>query len=259
MSEPTELSPDHKPIGPASSAKHRGKRGAGKGSRKALYGLLAVSLVGAVVSGALLVRPAPDEVPVESLVQSKVQQAVVPLEEALARVESQQAALEQRLAELDQHLERAEQRGQESAAGIAAAQVKLERLVPLEPRLSELSEALSRLDSELNLRVTAQNEQIQTLSERLEQGQRQQAAPRPAPARQAPRPVVPPSPPFQVTGAESRGGRPYVGVSPNGLSSLRNVHLLGVGDRQDGWELSAIRGSHAVFRHNGHSVDVQIP
>lgn len=256
MSEPTELSPDQKPIGPASSAKHRGKRGAGKGSRKALYGLLAVSLVCAVVSGALLVRPAPDEVPVESLVQSQIQQALLPLDESLARVESQQGALEQRLAELDQRLERAEQRVQESTDGISANQAQLEQL---EPRLASLAEELSRLDSELNLRITAQNEQIQTLSERLEQGQRQQAAPRPAPASQASRSAAPPSPPFQVTGVESRGGHPYVGVSPNGLSSLRDIRLLGVGDRQDGWELSAIRGSHAVFRHNGHSVDVQIP
>ncbi|WP_163559725.1 type II toxin-antitoxin system HicA family toxin [Halomonas sp. NO4] len=256
MSEPTELSPDHKPIGPASSAKHRGKRGAGKGGRKALYGLLAVSLVGAVVSGALLLRPAPDEVAAESLVQSQVQRAVVPLEEVLARVESQQATLEQRLTDLDQRLELAEQRVKESAAGIAAKQAQLEQL---EPRLAGLAEELSRLDSELNLRVTAQNEQIQTLSERLEQNQRQQAAPRPAPASQAPRSAAPPSPPFQVTGVESRGGHPYVGVSPNGLSSLRDIRLLGVGDRQDGWELSAIRGSHVVFRHNGHSVDVQIP
>ncbi|MFY0992309.1 hypothetical protein [Halomonas sp. C05BenzN] len=255
MREPTELSPNHKPTEP----QRRRKFGAGKGSRKALYGLLTVSLAGAVVSGALLLRPAPEEVPVESLVQSQVQQAVVPLEEALARVESQQTVLEQHLAELDQRLERAEQRGQENAADITAAQAQLEQLDPLEPRLSELAETLSRLDSELNLRITAQNEQIQTLSERLEQGQRQQAAPRPAPASQASRSAAPPSPPFQVTGVESRGGHPYVGVSPNGLSSLRDIRLLGVGDRQDGWELSAIRGSHAVFRHNGHSVDVQIP
>ncbi len=253
MSEPTELSPDHKPTEP----QRRPKRGAGKGGRKALYGLLAVSLAGAVVSGALLLRPAPEEVPVESLVQSQVQQAVVPLKETLARVASQQAALEQRLAELDQRLKRAEQRGQENAAGITAAQAQLEQQDPLEPRLSELAEGLSRLDSELNLRVTAQNEQIQTLEERLEQSR--QAASRPAPSRQAPRPAAPPSPPFQVTGVESRGGRPYVGVSPNGLSSLRDIRLLGVGDRQDGWELTRIRGTHAVFSRNGRSVDVQIP
>ncbi|MGM0925411.1 MAG: hypothetical protein ACQEXC_03075 [Pseudomonadota bacterium] len=249
MSETTELSPDHKPAEP----QHRPKRGAGKGSRKALYGLLAVSLAGAAVSGALLLRPVPDEVPMESLVQSQVQQALVPLEEALARVASQQAALEQRLAELDQRLERAERRGQENAAGITAAQAQLERLEQLEPRLSELAEGLGRLDSELNLRVTAQNEQIQTLEERLEQSR--QAAPRPAPARQAPRPAAP----FQVTGVESRGGRPYVGVSPNGMSSLRDIRLLGIGDRQDGWELTRIRGTHAVFSRNGRSVDVQIP
>jgi len=253
MSEPTELSPDHKPTEP----QHRRKRGAGKGGGKALYGLLAVSLAGAVVSGALLLKPAPGEVPMESLVQSQVQQAVVPLEEALARVASQQAALEQRLAELDQRLERAEQREQENAAAITAAQAQLEQRDPLEPRLAELSETLSHLDSELNLRVTAQNEQIQTLEERLEQSQ--QAASRPAPARQAPRPAAPPSPSFQVTGVESRGGRPYVGVSPNGQSSLRDVHLLGVGDRQDGWELTRIRGTHAVFSRHGRSVDVQIP
>lgn len=253
MSETTELSPDHKPAEP----QHRRKRGAGKGGRKTLYGLLAFSLAGAVVSGALLLRPVPEEVPMECLVQSQVQQAVVPLEEALARVESQQAALEQRLTELLQRFERAEQRGQENTAGITAAQAQLEQLDPLEPRLSELAEDLSRLDSELNLRVTAQNEQIQTLEERLEQSR--QAAPRPAPARQAPRPAAPPSPPFQVTGVESRGGRPYVGVSPNGLSSLRDIRLLGVGDRQDGWELTRIRGTHAVFSRNGRSVDVQIP
>src|SRR5690625_154755 len=109
MSEPTELSPDNQPADHASSSKHRGKRGVAKGSRKTLYGLLAVSLAGAVVSGALLLRPAPEEVPMESLVQSQVQQVVMPLEESLARVESQQAALEQRLAELGQRLERAEQ------------------------------------------------------------------------------------------------------------------------------------------------------
>lgn len=253
MSEPTELSPDHKPTEP----QHRRKRGAGKGSRKTLYGLLAVSLAGAVVSGALLLRPAPEEVPVESLVQSQVQQAVVPLEEAIARVESQQAALEQHLAELDQRLERADQRGQENAAGITAAQAQLEQRDPLEPRLAELAEELSRLDSELNLRVTAQHVQIQTLEERLEQSR--QAASRPAPARQTPRPAAPPSPPFQVTGVESRGGRPYVGVSPNGLPSLRDIRLIGVGDRQDGWELRSIRSTHAVFSRNGRSVDVQIP
>ncbi|SDK69068.1 hypothetical protein [Billgrantia gudaonensis] len=257
MSEPTELSPDQKPIGPASSAKHRGKRGAGKGSRKALYGLLAVSLVGAVVSGALLVRPVPDEVPVESLVQSQIQQALRPLDESLSRVESKQGALEQRLTELDQRLERAEQREQENAAAITAVQAQLEQRDPLELRLAELAKALSHLDGELNLRVTAQNEQIQMLEERLEQSR--QAASRPAPARQAPRPAAPPSPPFQVTGVESRGGRPYVGVSPNGQSSLRDVHLLGVGDRQDGWELTRIRGTHAVFSRHGRSVDVQIP
>lgn len=253
MREPTELSPNHKPTEP----QRRRKFGAGKGSRKTLYGLLTVSLAGAVVSGALLLGPAPEEVPVESLVQSQVQQAVVPLEEALARVESQQTVLEQHLAELDQRLEQTEQRGEENAAGITAAQAQLERLEQLEPRLSELAETLSRLDSELNLRVTAQNEQIQTLEERLEQSR--QAAPRPAPARQAPRPAAPPSPPFQVTGVESRGGRPYVGVSPNGLSSLRDIRLLGVGDRQDGWELTSIRGTHAVFSRNGRSVDLQIP
>lgn len=252
MSEPTEMTTDHKPT----ESQRRRKRKAGKGSRKALYGLLAVSLAGAVVSGALLLRPVPDEVPMESLVHSQVQQVVVPLEETLARVESQQAGLEQRLTELDQRLERAEQRGQENASGITATQAQL---VQLEPRLSELAEDLSRLDRELNLRVTAQNEQIHALSERLEQGQRQQAAPRPEPVRQAPRPAVPPSPPFQVTGVESRGGRLYVGVSPNGLSSLRDIRLLGVGDRQDGWELTAIRGAHAVFSRNGRSVDVQIP
>ena len=253
MREPTELSPNHKPTEP----QRRRKFGAGKGSRKTLYGLLTVSLAGDVVSGALLLRPAPEEVPVESLVQSQVQQAVVPLEEALARVESQQTVLEQHLAELDQRLERAEQRGLENAADITAAQAQLEQRDPLEPRLAELSETLSHLDSELNLRVTAQNEQIQTLEKRLEQSR--QAAPRPAPARQAPRPAAPPSPPFQVTGVESRGGRPYVGVSPNGLSSLRDIRLLGVGDRQDGWELTSIRGTHAVFSRNGRSVDVQIP
>ena len=126
-----------------------------------------------------------------------------------------------------------------------------------EIQLAELAEELSRLDSELNLRVTAQHVQIQTLEERLEQSR--QAASRPAPARQTPRPAAPPSPPFQVTGVESRGGRPYVGVSPNGLSSLRDIRLLGVGDRQDGWELTSIRGTHAVFSRNGRSVDVQIP
>lgn len=257
MSEPTELSPDPKPMGSASSAKHRGKRGAGKGGRKSLYSLLAVSLAGAVVSGTLLLRPAPEEVPVASLVQSQLQQVLVPLEESLARAASRQAGLEQRLAELDQRLERTEQRGQENAAGITSTQAQLEQRDPLEPHLAELSEMLSHLDSELNLRVTAQNEQIQRLEERLEQSQ--QAASRPAPARQAPRPAAPPSPPFQVTGIESRGGRPYIGVSPNGLSSLRDIRLLGVGERQDGWELSSIRGSHAVFRHNGRSVDVPIP
>ncbi|KJZ06235.1 MULTISPECIES: hypothetical protein [unclassified Halomonas] len=250
MREPTELSPDQKQAEP----QHRRKRGAGKGGRKALYGLLAVSLAGAVVSGALLLRPVPEEVPMESLVQSQVQQAVMPLEETLARVESQQAALEQRLTKLDQRLERAEQRVQESASGITATQAQLEQL---EPRMAGLAEDLNRLDSGLNLRVTAQNEQILALEERLEQSR--QTAPRPAPARQTRRPVAPPSPRFQVTGAESRGGRPYVGVSPNGLSSLRDVHLLGVGDRQDGWELTAIRGTHAVFSRNGRSVDVQIP
>ncbi|MEQ5803592.1 hypothetical protein [Halomonas sp. H10-9-1] len=253
MREPTELSPDQKQAEP----QHRRKRGAGKGGRKALYGLLAVSLAGAVVSGALLLRPVPEEVPMESLVQSQVQQAVVPLEEALTRVASQQAALEQRLEELGQRLERAERRGEVNAAGITAAQAQLEQLDPLEPRLSELAKTLSRLDSELNLRVTAQNEQIQTLEERLEQSR--QAASRPAPARQTPRPAAPSSPPFQVSGIESRGGRPYVGVSPNGLSSLRDIRLLGVGDRQDGWELTRIRGTHAVFSRNGRSVDVQIP
>lgn len=257
MSEPTELTPDHKRMGSTSSEQHRGKRGTGKGSRKLLYGLLAVSLAGAVVSGVLLLRPAPEEVPIESLVQFQVQKAMVPLEEALARVESQQAALDQRLAELDQRLERAEQRGQKNAAGITAAQAQLEQRDPLEPRLSELAEGLSRLDSEINLRVAAQNEQIQTLKERLEQSR--QAASRPAPARPAPRPAAPPSPPFQVTGVESRGGRPYIGVSPNGLSSLRDIRLLGVGDRQDGWELTRIRGTHAVFSRNSRSVDVQIP
>ncbi|WP_416139108.1 hypothetical protein ACM26W_01455 [Halomonas sp. HK25] len=262
MSEPTERTPDHQPAGHASSSKHRGKPGAGKGSRKALYGLLAVSLAGALASGALLLKPAADEVPVETLVQSQMQQAVVPLQESLAQVESQQAALKQHLTELGQRLDRAEKRGQKNAAGITATQAQLEQLEQLdqlEPRLSELAEGLSRLDSVLNLRVTAQNEQIRTLSERLEQSQRQQPSPRPATAHQAPRPVAPPSPPFQVTGVESRGGRPYVGVSPNGMSSLRDIRLLGVGDRQDGWELSAIRGSHAVFRHSGRSVDVQIP
>lgn len=254
MSEPTGMAPDHKPTEPQ---RHR-KRGAAKGSSKALYGLLAVGLAGAVVAGALLVRPAADEVPMESLVQSQVQQAVMPLEETLARVESQQAALEQRLTKLDQRLERAEQRVQENASGITATRnTQQAQLEQLEPRLAGLSEDLNRLDSGLNLRVTAQNEQILALEERLEQSR--QEAPRPAPARQTRRPVAPPSPPFQVTGAESRGGRPYVGVSPNGLSSLRDVHLLGVGDRQDGWELTAIRGTHAVFSRNGRSVDVQIP
>ncbi|WP_027962004.1 hypothetical protein [Halomonas halodenitrificans] len=252
MSEPTELPPNHKSMEPP----HRDKRGAGKGSRKgsrkALYGLLAVSLAGAVVSGALLLRAAPDEVPVESLVQSQVQRAVVPLEEVLARVESQQATLEQRLTDLGQRLEQAEQRVKESAANQA-------QLKQIEPRFAGLAEELSRLDSELNLRVTAQNEQIQTLSERLEQSQRQQAEPRPTPARKMPRSAAPPSPPFQVTGVESRGGRLYVGVSPNGLSSLLDIRLLGIGDRQGGWELTRIRGSHAVFNRNGRAVDVQIP
>ena len=45
MSEPTELSPNHKPTEP----QRRRKFGAGKGSRKTLYGLLTVSLAGAVV------------------------------------------------------------------------------------------------------------------------------------------------------------------------------------------------------------------
>src|SRR5690554_7173251 len=139
MREPTELSPNHKPTEP----QRRRKFGAGKGSRKTLYGLLAVSLAGAVVSGALLLRPASEEVPMESLVQSQVQQAVVPLEESLARVESQQAALEQRLTELDQRLERAEQRGQENAAGITAAQAQLEQRDPLEFRLDRKSTRLN--------------------------------------------------------------------------------------------------------------------
>ena len=252
MSELTELPPNHKPTEP----QHRCKRVAGKGSRKALFSLLAVSLAGALVTGALLLRPTSDEVPVESLVQSQVQQAVVPLEESLARVASQKAALEQHLTELDQRLERAEQRMQKSASSITATQAQLELL---EPRLVELAEDLSRLDSELNLRVIAQNEQIQALNERLEQSRREQSAPRPTPTRQAPRPAAPPSPPFQLTGVESRGGRPYIGVSPNGMSSLRDIRLLGIGDSQDGWELTAIRSTHAVFNHNGRSVDVQIP
>lgn len=256
MSEPAQLSPDLEEQEARQMLSHERRRGR-KGSKVmpvAIVGLLSVGLAGGV--GAILMTPTDEEIPVTSLVQSSVGQALAPLEEGLARVEKLQNELEQRLVRIDERLEQAERFVADSDTAIGVNRTRLERIGP---RLAGLGEGLTRLDSELNLRVTAQNEQIQTLGERIEQSQRPEVAPRPAPARQARRPAAPPSPPFQLSGIESRGGRPYVGVFPKGVTRLRDIRLLGAGDRQDGWELAEIRRSEAVFTRNGQSVNVPLP
>ena len=79
---------------------------------------------------------------------------------------------------------------------------------------------------------------------------------RPAPVRSPSPPRVaapvnpqPVEPPFQVIGAELRGGERFLSILPSGGVAVAQLRLLGVGETEAGWSLEAIEGETAVFRH----------
>lgn len=230
------------------------------GSRKGIAvlaaGLLGASLAAVVASS--LLAASDDEARLQTQLQHRIDGSLQQVEAALGRLEARQTQDEARLQRLDNRLEATGTVVDASTTGLSEAQ---ERLHGVNDRLTELEKGLVQLDDGLHLRVTAQNERIEMLVAKLEAlAEARRTAPSPStPARRSARRATPSSPSFQVTGVESRGGRSYVGVSPKGASSLRDIKLLGIGDRQDGWEVAAIRGSHAVFVRNGRDVNVSIP
>nr|WP_298411648.1 hypothetical protein [uncultured Halomonas sp.] len=88
-----------------------------------------------------------------------------------------------------------------------------------------------------------------------DQDDKAEPKPKPKPTRR----YTPPSPPFSVSGVEMRGGQRYLAIMVGSAGHLRDMRLVGEGQRIAGWRLSAIHSHSAAFIVNGRTVVVRIP
>lgn len=66
-------------------------------------------------------------------------------------------------------------------------------------------------------------------------------------------------PPFQVIGADVRGGERFLSIAAPGTTSLANVRLLREGDSDSGWQVQSIEAHAALFLVNGKTQRVALP
>ncbi|AKK01066.1 hypothetical protein [Pseudomonas citrulli] len=71
---------------------------------------------------------------------------------------------------------------------------------------------------------------------------------------------VPLSPPFSVSGVESRGGERFLAVTPHDSRTLADVRLLHSGEQISTWRLKALEPTSVIFAVSGHpDQTVQVP
>lgn len=78
------------------------------------------------------------------------------------------------------------------------------------------------------------------------------------PARPAPKAKAS-EPPFQLLGAEQRGGHSFLSLLPAHQQGLKAVTLLRVGESLDHWQLTGLTQDTATFRVDGQVRDLPLP
>jgi hypothetical protein len=78
------------------------------------------------------------------------------------------------------------------------------------------------------------------------------------PARPAPK-AKESEPPFQLLGAEQRGGHSFLSLLPAHQQGLKAVTLLRVGESLDHWQLTGLTQDTATFRVDGQVRDLPLP
>ncbi|MCE8005313.1 hypothetical protein [Billgrantia ethanolica] len=135
-------------------------------------------------------------------------------------------------------------------------------------RIDALEEGVGRFMSQIEVRIEALSERLDTELEKTEaaveaakqeaeEARKAQAARQSSPVQSA----APPRPPFRISGVEHRGGRPYLSIATGSgpVNSLGQVRLLGEREAQGDWQLVSIGGVTAEFNYRGRSVTVPLP
>jgi hypothetical protein len=126
-------------------------------------------------------------------------------------------------------------------------------------RLAQLEEEMSgavRRDE-----LTTLHDRLNAIETRLAgiRQTRPAATPRPRPAQaepaKAPEVVVAP---FTVLGIDVRGGESFLSLAPLGTDSLREVHVLRVGETYGDWRLEKLDAAAAEFRVGERSIRLEL-
>lgn len=181
-----------------------------------------------------------------------------------------QSRLRQQLAQYDD-----QPRVYSLQADMATLTARLDALPPPERLVSPSELSAVREDLEVSLAAVAQQQEsyaqttdVLTLQQRTDRLEaqlhaltHQATAPREksrAPARPAPKAKVS-EPPFQLLGAEQRGGQTFLSLLPVHQQGLKAVTLLRVGESVDHWQLTDLTQHTATFRVDGQVRRLSLP
>ncbi|WP_353980884.1 hypothetical protein [Salinicola endophyticus] len=133
---------------------------------------------------------------------------------------------------------------------------KQQAVLDIPGQVEALSSRIQSLSDSTDVRFSAAQEKQQTLESQIEKVRKQRVSRKPTASRQKP---SPPSPTFDITGLEQRGGRPYLVVALGKSQRLSDLTLVGEGQAVGGWMLSSIDGRSAAFTVSGKTVVLPIP
>lgn len=163
---------------------------------------------------------------------------------------AQVAVLEGRLDDLAEHVELVRRQ----PAAVAQGRYDTEHQAVAQ-RLADIELALGKRLVASDLRPL--QDRLAKLEARRAQRPVSQAAPRP-PAPETPRPK-PAGPSFQLLGVELRADERFLTIRPHDANTLSQVHLLRVGEEDDGWRLESIEDGHATFHQAGEHLRIAFP
>jgi hypothetical protein len=170
-------------------------------------------------------------------------------------LDAQVQVLATHVADLARHVEHARKRPD----AVPLTRYDTERQT-MEQRLATLEQTLNEFPADDDTQLL--RDRLAQLEERLTQFMALTATPAmtPPPARPTPSPQPKAAePPFQVIGVERRADERFLAILPARANSLSQVRLLRIGDKEDGWRLTAIDDEAVIFSLAGKNHRLSLP